>query len=62
MCLEVIDKVIFCTVGPNQMTLVDMWRMIHQSKAKVVVMVTNAVESGKVCGKVKITGWSAKIY
>ena len=56
MCLEVIDKVIFCTVGPNQMTLVDMWRMIHQSKAKVVVMVTNAVESGKVCGKVKITG------
>ena len=46
----------FYTAGPNQTTLVDMWRMIHQSKAKVVVMVTNAVESGKVCDKAKIIG------
>ncbi|XP_067942397.1 receptor-type tyrosine-protein phosphatase epsilon-like [Watersipora subatra] len=33
--------------GPKDSTLVDMWRMIHCTKAKVVVMVTNVIEVGK---------------
>ena len=40
------------TAGPLPSTVEDMWRMIHQTKATVVIMVTDILENGEVCDKV----------
>ena len=41
------------TAGPLPPTVEDFWRMIHQTKATVVIMLTNIMESEKVCVKLQ---------
>jgi len=36
-------------MGPKEGTAVDMWRLIHDTRANTIVMLTNLVENGKVC-------------
>ena len=39
----------FSISGPLPQTIEDFWRMIHLTKAELIVMTTMIVEEGKVC-------------
>ena len=39
--------------GPLPGTLIDFWRMVWEQSCRIIVMLTNVIENGKVSNKLK---------
>jgi protein tyrosine phosphatase len=42
------EKAYIATQGPKSNTVIDFWRMVYQEKVRIICMMANIIENGKV--------------